>query len=307
MTRTNFLSAKVMLAASCTLCCAAQTASAADIYKKMANDIARYSAANKVKNIAVIGFTRKARTSREESEYVAEKLLTCLVQSGKVNLMERSQLDKVMDEQKLAMSGAADGASELKAGQLHSADAIVTGTVFGTKNRLKIITRIIDALTGTVLHTIEAETDRQWDMLEQGPAFDFDVPDPAALVAMFGDEAQLPVFDDFRDAPRDTDWNFEKTECSVRWFRVAVMQNGAVEAKAKYWARQLRDPDFSAKNLKANPGGEIKDPEVKKKFFELLKKYYRAGELPKLSPEEVSTVADLGDEEKKIKDECGMI
>ncbi|OGS45668.1 MAG: hypothetical protein A3J79_13850 [Elusimicrobia bacterium RIFOXYB2_FULL_62_6] len=311
MTRTNFNAAKVLLTVSCAVLFTAQPSGAADIYKKMANDIARYSAANKVKNIAVIGFTRKARTSREESEYVAEKLLTCLVKNGKVNLMERNQLDKVMDEQKLSLSGAADAADAIKPGQLHSVDAIVTGTVFGTRDHLKIIARIIDSVTGAVLHTLEAQTDRQWDMLDEARGFEFDVPDQAALVAMFGDEAQLPVFDDFRDAPGSFSGGFSggfgKTECTVRWFRVAIMQNGAVEAKAKYWARQMRDPDFSAKDLKHNPGGEIKDPEVKRKFYELLDKFYKSSELPNMSAEEVSSVTDLANEETKIKNDCGMI
>ena len=39
--------------------------SADDVYRKMANDFAKYSANKKVKNLAVIGFSRKARTSRE--------------------------------------------------------------------------------------------------------------------------------------------------------------------------------------------------------------------------------------------------
>jgi len=269
----------------------------------MANDIARYSAANKVKNIAVIAFTRKAMTSREECEYIAEKLLICLVKSGKVNMMERSQLYKVMEEQKLALSGVSDTAAGPKAGQLHSTDAIITGTVFGTKDHLKIIAKIIDSQTGAVMHTIEAETDRQWDMLPERPEFEFKVPDPAALAGMFVDEAQVPSFNDFRDAPA----SFDKVDCTVKWFRVAVLQNGAVEAKAKYWARQLRDPDFSGKALTRNPGGEIKDPQVKKRFYKLLDKFYKSSELPKMSLEEMNSVKTVISEEKKISDECGMI
>ncbi|MBI4803527.1 MAG: hypothetical protein HY796_13495 [Elusimicrobia bacterium] len=303
MTGKNSAAVKIFLTASCVFFSNTQPSPAADVYKKMANDIARYSAANKVKNIAVIEFTRKARTSREESEYVAEKLLTCLVASGKVNMMERSQLDRVMDEQKLSLSGASGTAAGSKAGQLRTTDAIITGTVFGTKDHLKIIAKIIDSQTGTVLHTIEAETDRQWDMLPERPEFEFELPDPAALPAMFNDEAQLPSFNDFGDAPA----GFAKADCTVRWFRVAVLQNGAVEAKAKYWARRLRDPDFSGKALTKNPGGEIKDPGVKKRFYELLDKFYKSSELPKMSLEELNSVKTVISEEKKISDECGMI
>lgn len=295
--------AKIVLAALCVVLSGSLPARASDnVYRKMANDIARYSNTNKVKNIAVLSFSRKARTSREESEYVSERLLTCLVESGKVNMLERSQLDKVLQEQKLALSGVSAEESGRRDGAIPSTDAIIIGMVFGTKDHLKIIAKMIDSQTGAVLHIIEAQTERQWDMVSERPEFEFEVPDPAALAAMFGDEAATPSFEGFRDAPG----SFDAGDCAARRARLAALQTSVVEAKAKYWARQMRDPNFSNSVLTRNPGGEIGDAQVKKRFYQLLARLYRSADAPELSAEEEEEVRSVMQEERKISDDCGL-
>lgn len=275
--------------------------SAEDVYKKMANDFARYSTNKKVKNLAVIGFSRKARTSREESDYVSEKLLSCLVASGKVNLLERSQLGKVLEERKLAASGVAQ---EAEGGErkIDPSDAIIVGTIFGTKDHLKIIAKMIDPLTGAVLHTVEAQTERQWDMVEDSRGFEFDVPDLKVIAEMFAEEEIKPEFVEFRDSPS----GLNTESCNARRARLNAMQQAALEAKAKYWARQMRDPKFSASALTRNPGGEIRDPAARKKFYAMLQSLHRSPELPGLSVPEMNAVIRLMEEESRVSDDCGL-
>jgi hypothetical protein len=294
---------KILSAALCVFFCGIRPAAAADsIYKKMANDIARYSNTNKVKNIAVLSFSRKARTSREESEYVSERLLTCLVESGKVNMLERSQLDKVLQEQKLSLSGVSEDGAGRRNGAIPSTDAIIIGMVFGTKDHLKIIAKMIDSQTGAVLHIIEAETERQWDMVSERPEFEFEVPDPAVLAGMFGAEAKAPSFDDFRDAPL----SYGAGNCGEKRARLIELQTSAVEAKAKYWALRMRAPDYSNSELTRNPGGEIGDAQVKKRFYQLLNRLYRAVDSPKLSAAEDAEVRTVMEEERRVSDACGL-
>ena len=235
---------------------------AANVYKTMADDIAKYSNTNKVKSIAVLAFTRKARTSREESEYVSERLLTCLVESGKVKLLERSQLDKVLQEQRLGLAGLTRAAEDKKDGAMSSADAIVIGVVFGTAEHLMIIAKMIDPGTGAVLHVIEAKTERLWEMVGEKQGFEFDVPDMTILAAMFQDEASVPAFTDFRDAPT----SIQAGNCGARRTALITRQTAALEAKAKYWAVKMRDPDFSTDVLTRNPGGEIGDTKLRQNF-----------------------------------------
>lgn len=268
-----------------------------DVYKKMANDFAKYSANKNVKNLAVLGFARKARTSRDESDYVSEKLLSCLVASGKVNLVERSQLAKVLQERHLAASGVTEGGDDAQ--KINPSDAIIVGTIFGTREHLKIIARMIDPLTGAVLHTVEAQADRQ---LGVDSDFEFDVPDLKSLADMFREEDLNPEFTNFRDAPA----SLGTENCNARRARLAAMESSALEAKAKYWTLQMRDPGFKKSSLTRNPGGEIKNSDDRKKFYALLTIMHHSPETPKLSVPEMNAVIKLMDEEKKISDDCGL-
>ena len=277
---------------------------AEDAYKKMANDFAKYSTDKKVKNVTVVGFSRKARTSREESEYFSEKLISCLVASGKVNLLERSQLDKVLEERSLSASGVAEEGADGGRKKIDPSNAIIVGTIFGTKEHLKIIAKMIDPVTGAVLHTVEGQTDRQWEILPERPDFEFVVPDRRRVAAMFSDEEPelRPELSNFRDAPS----SLNTQSCNTRRARLASMQTAALDAKAKYWALQMRDPNFKSMKLTRNPGGEIKDNEDRKKFYALLQAYHRSPELPRLSVPEMNAVISIMDEEGKISDECGL-
>ena len=293
-------------AAAALLLCSGSAPAAEDVYKKMANDFAKYSTNKKVKNVAVIGFSRKARTSREESDYISEKLLSGLVASGKVNLLERSQLDKVLEERRLAASGVTDEAPEGSPRRINPSDAIIVGTIFGTKDHLMIIAKMIDPLTGAVLHTVEAQTDRQWDILPERPEFQFDVPDLKELAAMFGDEDIKPVMVDFRDAPAPAAVPVKEGACGARKAQLAARQLGALELKARYWALRMRQPGFSTSGLKRNPGGEIIEAAARQKFYNMLNGYHRDGSVRELDGGELAAVTGLMDEENKISDECGL-
>jgi hypothetical protein len=271
-----------------------------DVYQKMANDFARYSTSRKVRNVAVLGFSREARTSREESDYISEKLLSCLVESGKVNLLERSQLDKVLQERRLAASGVTEEPADGSQARIDHSDAIIVGTIFGTRDKLKIIAKMIDPLTGSILHTVEAQTDRQWGADDSN--FSFDVPDLKDIAAMFGESEMNPAFVDFRDAPSDEPLG----NCGDRRARLAMMQRGALEAKAKYWALQLRSPEFERAALTRNPGAEIENEADRKRFYQLLEFYHRAEEVPHLNAAEMNSVVKVMAEEGKVSDECGQ-
>jgi hypothetical protein len=301
MTRNNSALTLALTTAFALSLGAAPASSKDDVYKKMANDFAKYSTDKKVKNVSVIGFSRKARTSREESEYFSEKLMSCLVASGKMNLLERGQLDKVLEERRLAASGVTEEQDGSQA-KINPSDAIIVGTIFGTKDQLRIIAKMIDPLTGAVLHTVEGQTDRQWDIQPDRPEFSFDVPDLKEIAAMFGEEDLRPAFVDFRDAPV----SLNTESCNARRARLSVMQGSAIDVKARYWAQQMRSPVFASSKLTRNPGGEIVDQGERKKFYLLLEGYNKKPEAAQVSLGEMNTVISLMNEEAKISDECGL-
>lgn len=115
---------------------------------------------------------------------MADMITTALMRSGKYTVLERQQLHKIFDEQKLGASGTVTPQSAPKMGQLLGVQYLVTGSVteFGVKNsklgvgnvgrvfgfgggvdtktntaRVVIDVRLIDATTGEVIVAETAE------------------------------------------------------------------------------------------------------------------------------------------------------
>lgn len=90
---------------------------------------------NLKKRVAVVSFKDKARYGHNIGSGIADMLVTALVESKKFIVIERSELDKIMAEQGLGMSGAVTSQSAAKVGKLLGVELIITGSVseFGTK------------------------------------------------------------------------------------------------------------------------------------------------------------------------------
>ncbi len=90
---------------------------------------------NLKKRVAVVSFTDKANYGNNIGNGIADMLVTSLVESKKFIVVERSELDKIMQEQGLGMSGAVTPQSAAKIGKLLGVELIITGSVseFGTK------------------------------------------------------------------------------------------------------------------------------------------------------------------------------
>jgi TolB-like protein len=82
--------------------------------------------------------------------YVAEELITHLVQLGSFNVVERQLLDKLLGEQKIEQTGAIDPATAKRVGRILGVDAIVTGSITDLTSFIAINCRLIDTGTGEV-------------------------------------------------------------------------------------------------------------------------------------------------------------
>jgi curli biogenesis system outer membrane secretion channel CsgG len=89
------------------------------------------------KRIAVINFEDKSGYGHNIGSGIADMLVTSLVESDKYMVIERAELDEVMKEQALGMSGAVTPQSAAKVGQLLGVETIVTGSIseFGDKQK----------------------------------------------------------------------------------------------------------------------------------------------------------------------------
>lgn len=82
---------------------------------------------------------------------VAENLRTALIQTGQFKVIERAALQKVLEEQKLQITGLVDPQSAIKLGKLVGAKLIVVGSVVKFAEAYTLNVRFIDAETGVAI------------------------------------------------------------------------------------------------------------------------------------------------------------
>lgn len=81
----------------------------------------------------------------------SEVLTTSFVNSEAFKIIEREQIEKVVQELQLTQSGIIDTSSAKQIGKMVGADAILTGSVIKFGNDLRVDARIIDVESGIIL------------------------------------------------------------------------------------------------------------------------------------------------------------
>jgi formylglycine-generating enzyme required for sulfatase activity/TolB-like protein len=113
----------------------------------------------KKKTIAVIEFSElrgQEYVHSASGRLLAERLTTGLVKSGQVEVVERSQLEKVKNELKLESSGMVDDATAKSIGRILGVEAIVTGTMTRTGSDIEIHSRLIRVEDGRIMTAVSA-------------------------------------------------------------------------------------------------------------------------------------------------------
>jgi hypothetical protein len=111
-----------------------------------------------VLTVAVFDFDSKDEAVRDLGPKVAALLNANLSAQPKIITVERAELEKVLSEQELGLSGAVSSESAAKVGQLTGAQVLVTGRVFKVESQTIIVAKVI----GT-------ETSRVYGEMVQGP------------------------------------------------------------------------------------------------------------------------------------------
>src|SRR5471032_2655395 len=122
------------------------------------------------RRIGVVDFENKTTYGANRlGTSASDILITELAKSGKFIVVERDKMDKLMEEQKLGLSGAIDPNTAAKMGKILGLNAIVTGAIsqFGeqtegseyliTQSKSQVVKctvdiRVVDAETGQVLY-----------------------------------------------------------------------------------------------------------------------------------------------------------
>ena len=282
-----------LLAAFIFIFLTAQNISASEkAYKKMARALSKSALANGIKNIAISNFVTEGFSSDNENNYISDKLTQYLSHEKKLNILERNQLGKVLNEIKSSSLRSNQYNSAEKISKILSAEAIVTGSVYEDFMTIKVMVKLIAIKTGKILAAIDSE-----------------VESPIALPDLDSMNFKLPELDaispsNFRDALN----NFDAKEnyCSISQEELQKMQTSTIETKAIYWALKLKNPNFSYSQLTQNPGSEIKDRPLRSKFYKRLEYWHTQNEIPQLSSMESASLNYVFKKEKYIKDNCGL-
>jgi TolB-like protein len=79
---------------------------------------------------------------------LSDMLITKLINTGKYDVVERSQLDRIMQEKSLAQSGVVEEKEAMQAAKLAGADVILVGTASIAGDKIETDARIIDLKSG---------------------------------------------------------------------------------------------------------------------------------------------------------------
>jgi hypothetical protein len=138
----------------------------------LAAGMTRHSAAQEVLTVAIFDFDSKDEGARDLGPKVATLLNANLSAEPQIITVERAELEKVLGEQELGLSGTISPDSAAKVGHLTGAKVLVTGRVFRADKELLIVAKII----GT-------ETSRVYGDLVKAPASSASLSDLATELA----------------------------------------------------------------------------------------------------------------------------
>lgn len=165
------------------------------------------------KTIAVVDFTDLQGQVNELGRFIAEEMSGNLTsQSQGFDVLDRNHMKRILEEQKLSLSGLMDPSAIKKIGKLAGTDIIITGTITPFGDSIRVSCKAIDTQTGKVAGSARgdiAKTATIADLLKLGvggaaaPAGDLDRP------ANRNDVAISPVKERKKVTAGKITWDFE--------------------------------------------------------------------------------------------------
>lgn len=88
---------------------------------------------------------------------LAEMLITALHQTEKFDVIERSQLNKILEEQALSQTGALEEETAVAVGQIMGLNAVVVGNISRLNRKLEADSRLVDLISGKILAAVNGQ------------------------------------------------------------------------------------------------------------------------------------------------------
>lgn len=100
--------------------------------------------------VAVLDFETDDKALSKWGSQISVLLTTYLSTRPQFNMVERTELDKLLSEQELGLSGTVSVGTAARVGQLTGAKVIITGRVFALDEELMLVAKIIGTETSRV-------------------------------------------------------------------------------------------------------------------------------------------------------------
>ena len=106
--------------------------------------------------IAVLPFESRGIGGQLGQIDLLDKLVTGFVNANRFKVIERAQLEKILVEQKLGLSGIIDASTAAQVGKGIGADGVVCGSIISGGNAVSIDARLIDTETAGIITARDA-------------------------------------------------------------------------------------------------------------------------------------------------------
>jgi TolB-like protein len=118
--------------------------------KDLASQISSDLAENNKKKVAIINFMNTKSQSTELGKFLAEEFSNLLF-SRKLTIIDRSQMESLMNENKISAKGLMKPSEVARLGKLAGVQAIIIGTITLFDKKLKLAVKAIDVEQGIVV------------------------------------------------------------------------------------------------------------------------------------------------------------
>jgi hypothetical protein len=137
----------------------------------MVEEIAKHLHKLPNQRVTVADFTDIEGNDLEEGKLFAEHIITRMLRRGGFRVIERSRLNKILEEKKLNLAGITQE-EEKEIGTLLNVDAIISGTIVHFDDFEEIHTRMTDVDTGEIYCVVEhrkGQQERQKELAALSP------------------------------------------------------------------------------------------------------------------------------------------
>ncbi len=103
-------------------------------------------------SVSILPMERRGETSMF-GDTVYDSLIAAFVEQKRFHLTERAKLEEILRELRLSQTELVEPGTASKVGKIVVADAILTGTIYESKNSIEILTRLVDTETSTIIES----------------------------------------------------------------------------------------------------------------------------------------------------------